>query len=57
VYNTQPDNTLIAKPFYFTAEKSEHDNFLSDLITKLKAYRKNMEKGEIGHVVKNINES
>lgn len=57
VYNTQPDNTLIAKPFYFTDERSEHDDFLPNLITKLKEYRKNMEKGEIGHVVKNINES
>jgi TFIIF-interacting CTD phosphatase-like protein len=35
VYDTQPDNCIIAKPFEFTDDKSEKDIFLSSLIPKL----------------------
>ena len=36
VYNTQPDNCIIAPPFEFTKEGSENDRFLKKLIPKLK---------------------
>jgi hypothetical protein len=56
VYNTQPENTLIAPPFYFTDENSEEDDFLHNLVSKLKKLRKELGKGEHGYVVKNIND-
>lgn len=56
IHEIQPRNTLIAKPFYFTDEDSEKDVFLTELITKLKKFRKDMEKGNTGHVVKMIND-
>ena len=56
VYNTQPENTLIAPPFYFTDENSEEDDFLHNLVSKLKKLRKELGKGEHGYVVRNIND-
>jgi TFIIF-interacting CTD phosphatase-like protein len=45
VYNTQPDNCIIAEPFEFTNDGSEKDTFLKDLIPKLKVMVKNIKKG------------
>ena len=56
VYNTQPDNTLIAPPFYFTDKDSEQDDFLHNLVSKLKKLRKQLGKGDNGYVVRNIND-
>jgi len=56
VYNTQPENTLIAPPFYFTDGNSEEDDFLHNLVSKLKKLRKELGKGEHGYVVRNIND-
>ena len=36
VYNSQPDRCLIAKPFFFTDEESEHDDYLTQVIRMLK---------------------
>jgi TFIIF-interacting CTD phosphatase-like protein len=46
VYNTQKNNCIVAKPFYFTAEKSEKDKFLLDLIPELEKMRQRIEKKE-----------
>jgi TFIIF-interacting CTD phosphatase-like protein len=46
VYNTQINNCIIAKPFYFTNEKSEKDRFLVDLIPELEKMRIRIEKKE-----------
>lgn len=35
VYKTQPNNCIVAKPFEFTHQNSEKDNFLKTLIPKL----------------------
>jgi len=36
VFNTQPDNCIIAKPFEFTNDNSEYDTYLRDLKKALK---------------------
>jgi TFIIF-interacting CTD phosphatase-like protein len=36
VYKTQPNNCIIAKPFEFNDEGSEHDTFLKELLKKIK---------------------
>ena len=36
VYESQPDRCLIAKPFFFTEEESEHDDYLTQVIRLLK---------------------
>jgi hypothetical protein len=41
VYNTQPDNCIIAKPFEFEDTNSNKDNFLSKLSVKLKDLKEN----------------
>jgi len=46
VYNTQVNNCIIAKPFYFTDDKSEKDRFLLDLIPELEKMRLRIEKKE-----------
>ena len=46
VYNTQKNNCIIAPPFYFTAEKSEKDRFLLNLIPELEKMRIRIEKKE-----------
>lgn len=55
VYHTQPDNTIIAKPFHFTAHNSENDDFLNNLIIKIKRLRKKLEEGETSQVLEIIN--
>jgi len=42
VYDTQPDNCIIAVPFEFTSEGSEKDTFLKDLQPKLESMRQNI---------------
>ena len=42
VFNTQPDNCIIAKPFEFTKDNSENDTYLRDLKKALK----NMKSGQ-----------
>ncbi len=42
VFNTQPDNCIIAKPFEFTNDNSENDTYLRDLKKALK----NMKSGQ-----------
>lgn len=36
VYEAQPKRCLVAKPFYFTDEGSEHDNYLEQVVDQLK---------------------
>jgi hypothetical protein len=36
VFNTQPNNCIIAKPFEFTNDNSENDTYLRDLTNALK---------------------
>ena len=49
VHDTQPENCIIAIPFKFTENGSENDNFLMDLLEKIK------NKGKIHKMVKDIN--
>ena len=42
VYSTQPNNCIIAKPFEFTEEGSEDDNFLKKLKKQLNEMKKNI---------------
>ena len=56
VFNTQPDNTIIAKPFHFTEEGSENDDFLEQLKEKFKKLKKDMEKGKNEKVISVIND-
>jgi len=47
VYNTQPNNCIfVDPPFHFKTKGSEKDNFLLNLIPKLKKIKKNIEKGK-----------
>lgn len=56
VYDTQPDNTIIAKPFDFLEENSENDTFLLDLIPELKKIKSNFKlKKSISKHIKRIN--
>lgn len=54
VYETQPENCIIAKPFYFTEKNSENDNFLPKLTKKLKKMKKKMLYND-GNVMKHFN--
>jgi TFIIF-interacting CTD phosphatase-like protein len=56
VYDTQPDNCIIAKPFEFLDKASYNDTFLKDLMPHLLKMKQNMEnkKGSPASIV-NIN--
>jgi len=41
VYDTQPNNCIRAKPFYFLEDNSNKDTFLKDVLTELKSSTKN----------------
>ena len=56
VYETQPDNCIIAEPFYFTHDGSEHDSFLPKLTRKLKDLKNKMSTNNDGSVTKILNE-
>ena len=56
VYNTQPDNTIIAKAFHFTDKDSENDMFLNNLKNKMKKLIKKIEDGETSEVLEIIND-
>lgn len=56
VYETQPDNCIIAEPFYFTHEGSENDQFLGKLTNKLKKLKKRMSRNDDGSVTKMLND-
>jgi TFIIF-interacting CTD phosphatase-like protein len=56
VYETQPDNCIIAEPFYFTHEGSENDGFLPKLTRKLSKFKKRMSTNNDGSVTKILNE-
>ena len=45
VHKCQPNNCIIAPPFEFTAEGSENDTFLKDLIPELDAMKQRIEDG------------
>jgi TFIIF-interacting CTD phosphatase-like protein len=55
VYETQPDNCIIAEPFYFTHDESEKDDFLPKLTRKLSKLKKRMSNND-GSVTKILNE-
>jgi TFIIF-interacting CTD phosphatase-like protein len=44
VFDTQPNNCIIATPFYFTKNKSEKDKFLEELIPKLEQIKSDIKK-------------
>ena len=44
VYNTQPENCIVAVPFVFTEKGSENDDFLKKLIPKMKKMKKEIER-------------
>tara|TARA_Y100000389_G_C17339940_1_gene452740 strand:+ start:368 stop:958 length:591 start_codon:yes stop_codon:yes gene_type:complete len=46
VWQTQNSNCIIAKPFEFKKNSSEHDQFLNNLIKKLDKIEKNMKNKE-----------
>lgn len=45
VYNAQPGNCVVAPPFEFTEEGSEHDSFLETLRGKLVSMQEHVDKG------------
>ena len=49
VYNTQPDNCIIAAPFEFDDDNSENDTYLLDL-------QKSLRKIKVGKPAKIINQ-
>ena len=46
VHKCQPNNCIIAPPFEFPKEGSEHDTFLKDLIPELNKMKTRMEKND-----------
>lgn len=58
VHKTQPGNCIIAKAFEFTDDDSENDNFLENLISKLRDLKDSVNSGkDIGPVVEEMNSS
>lgn len=58
VYNTQPHNCIMAKPFEFTEKDSEKDTYLKRLEKVLKGAKKRMESGEdISSQIEGINKN
>lgn len=57
VFNLQPDNCIFVKPFEFTKEGSENDNFLKELILHLKKIKnkKNNNASPASYINKLIN--
>jgi hypothetical protein len=56
VYNTQPNNCIIAKPFEFLDEDSEKDMFLIDLIPELEKLKLRIQK-EDKNLAKDVNKN
>lgn len=56
VYNTQPNNCIIAKPFEFLDENSEKDMFLIDLIPELEKLKLRIQK-EDKNLAKDVNKN
>lgn len=46
VFNTQPNNCIIATPFYFTKPDSENDKFLKELVPKLDQIKSDIKKNK-----------
>lgn len=58
VQNTQPKNCITAKPFEFKDENSNEDNFLKDLIDKLRDMKERLSKDKsLRKSVKKINKT
>ena len=53
---TQQHNTIIAPPFRFNDKDSENDNFLPELVNRLKGLRKEMMAGDNRHSIGIIND-
>ena len=56
VFDTQQHNTIIAPPFRFNDKDSENDNFLPELVNRLKGLRKEMMAGDNRHSIGIIND-
>jgi hypothetical protein len=56
VYNTQPNNCIIAKPFEFLNENSEKDMFLIDLIPELEKLKLRIQKAN-KNLTKDVNKN
>jgi TFIIF-interacting CTD phosphatase-like protein len=54
VHKSQPNNCIIAPPFEFTKESSEHDTFLKDIIPDLKKLEKRIQSGD-SHLTNIVN--
>jgi hypothetical protein len=56
VFDTQQHNTIIAPPFRFNDVNSENDNFLPELVNRLKSLRREMIAGDNRHSIRIIND-
>lgn len=58
VYNTQPNNCIIAKPFEFKDENSDEDIFLKNILNDVRELKERLDKDKsVKKIVKKLNKN